>query len=121
MREAYAETFTQLREICLKSKVKEDILPNEDATIHLKSSPSNILQLQNNLSTDAFYQEQVKAILEAMPKDDDEKEKEVKQITLNTKTPHPLQTIADIDDYLSKLRTQLIKVIENGDSVMVIK
>ncbi|MGN0049993.1 MAG: BREX system P-loop protein BrxC [Prevotella sp.] len=121
VREAYAETFTQLREICLKSKVKEDILPNEDATIHLKSSPSNILQLQNNLSTDAFYQEQVKAILEAMPKDDDGKEKEVKQITLNTKTPHPLQTIADIDDYLSKLRTQLIRVIENGDSVMVIK
>lgn len=121
VREAYAETFTQLREICLKSKVKEDILPNEDATIHLKSSPSNILQLQNNLSTDAFYQEQVKAILEAMPKDDDGKEKEVKQITLNTKTPHPLQTIADIDDYLSKLRTQLIKAIENGDSVMVIK
>lgn len=121
VREAYAETFTQLREICLKSKVKEDILPNEDATIHLKSSPSNILQLQNNLSTDAFYQEQVKAILEAMPKDDDGKEKEVKQITLNTKTPHPLQTIADIDSYLSKLRTQLIRVIENGDSVMVIK
>ena len=121
VREAYAETFTQLREICLKSKVKEDILPNEDATIHLKSSPSNILQLQNNLSTDAFYQEQVKAILEAMPKDDDGKEKEVKQITLNTKTPHPLQTIADIDAYLSKLRTQLIRVIENGDSVMVIK
>ena len=121
VREAYAETFTQLREICLKSKVKEDILPNEDATIHLKSSPSNILQLQNNLSTDAFYQEQVKAILEAMPKDDDGKEKEVKQITLNTKTPHPLQTIADIDDYLSKLRTQLIKAIDNGDSVMVIK
>ena len=121
VREAYAETFTQLREICLKSKVKEDILPNEDATIHLKSSPSNILQLQNNLSTDAFYQEQVKAILEAMPKDDYGKEKEVKQITLNTKTPHPLQTIADIDDYLSKLRTQLIKAIENGDSVMVIK
>lgn len=121
VREAYAETFTQLREICLKSKVKEDILPNEDATIHLKSSPSNILQLQNNLSTDAFYQEQVKAILEAMPKDEDEKEKEVKQITLNTKTPHPLQTIADIDAYLSKLRTQLIRVIENGDSVMVIK
>ena len=121
VREAYAETFTQLREICLKSKVKEDILPNEDDTIHLKSSPSNILQLQNNLSTDAFYQEQVKAILEAMPKDEDKKEKEVKQITLNTKTPHPLQTIADIDDYLSKLRTQLIRVIENGDSVMVIK
>ena len=121
VREAYAETFTQLREICLKSKIKEDILPNEDATIHLKSSPSNILQLQNNLSTDAFYQEQVKAILEAMPKDDDGKEKEVKQITLNTKTPHPLQTIADIDAYLSKLRTQLIRVIENGDSVMVIK
>lgn len=121
VREAYAETFTQLREICLKSKVREDILPNEDATIHLKSSPSNILQLQNNLSTDAFYQEQVKAILEAMPKDEDEKEKEVKQIMLNTKTPHPLQTIADIDAYLSKLRTQLIRVIENGDSVMVIK
>ena len=75
----------------------------------------------NIYSTDAFYQEQVKAILEAMPKDDDGKEKEVKQIMLNTKTPHPLQTIADIDDYLSKLRTQLIKAIDNGDSVMVIK
>lgn len=28
---------------------------------------------------------------------------------------------ADIDDYLSRLRTQLMKAIENGDSVMVIK
>ena len=120
VREAYTETFIQLRENCAKSKVSEDVLSKEDVVISLKTSPSNILQLQNNLSTDAFYQEQVERILKAMPKDKKE-EKEVKQIVLSTKTTHPLQNTADIDDYLSKLRSQLIKAIENGDSVMVIK
>lgn len=79
------------------------------------------MQLQNNLSTDEFYQEQVVKILAAAKNDDDDDDKKVKNITLNTKTMHPLQTTADIDDYLSRLRTQLMKAIENGDSVMVVR
>ncbi len=96
-------------------------MQQEDVTIHLKTSPSNILQLKNNLSTDEFYQEQVVKILAATKDDDNDDEKKVKNITLNTKTSHPLETTADIDDYLSRLRTQLMKAIENGESVMVIK
>ena len=121
VRDAYTDTFRQLRHICEKNNVDVNILANEDVTIHLKTSPSNILQLKNNLSTDEFYQEQVVKILAATKDDDNDDEKKVKNITLNTKTSHPLETTADIDDYLSRLRTQLMKAIENGDSVMVIK
>ena len=121
VRDAYTDTFRQLRHICEKNNVDVNILAKEDVTIHLKTSPSNILQLKNNLSTDEFYQEQVVKILTATKDDDNDDEKKVKNITLNTKTSHPLETTADIDDYLSRLRTQLMKAIENGDSVMVIK
>ena len=121
VRDAYTDTFHQLRHICEKNNVDVNILAKEDVTIHLKTSPSNILQLKNNLSTDEFYQEQVVKILTATKDDDNDDEKKVKNITLNTKTSHPLETTADIDDYLSRLRTQLMKAIENGDSVMVIK
>ncbi len=120
VKEAFTETFNQLRHICAKNNVDANILPNEDVTIHLKTSPSNLLQLKDNLSTDEFYQQQVEKILAAASTPGDDK-KEIKKITLNTKTSHPLQTIADIDDYLSRLRTQLMTVIENGDGVMVIK
>lgn len=121
VRDAYTDTFRQLRHICEKNNVDVNILAKEDVTIHLKTSPSNILQLKNNLSTDEFYQEQVVKILAATKDDDNDNEKKVKNITLNTKTSHPLETTADIDDYLSRLRTQLMKAIENGESVMVIK
>lgn len=121
VRNAYTETFRQLRHICEKNNVDVNILPKEDVVISLKTAPSNLLQLQNNLSTDEFYQEQVVIILAAAKNDDDDDDKKVKNITLNTKTMHPLQTTADIDDYLSRLRTQLMKAIENGDSVMVVR
>ena len=121
VRDAYTDTFRQLRHICEKNNVDVNILAKEDVTIHLKTSPSNILQLKNNLSTDEFYQEQVVKILAATKDNEDDDDKKVKNITLNTKTSHPLETTADIDDYLSRLRTQLMKAIENGDSVMVIK
>ena len=121
VRDAYTDTFRQLRHICEKNNVDVNILAKEDVTIHLKTSPSNILQLKNNLSTDEFYQEQVVKILAANKDDDNDDEKKVKNITLNTKTSHPLETTADIDDYLSRLRTQLMKAIENGDSVMVVR
>lgn len=119
VREAYTETFRQLRHICEKNKVDVNILAKEDVTIQLKTSPSNILQLQHNLSTDEFYQEQVEKILAAS--EDENPSKQVKKIALNTKTSHPLETTADIDDYLGRLRTQLMKAIENGDSVMVVR
>ena len=119
VRDAYTETFRQLHHICEKNNVDINILANEDITIQLKTSPSNILQLKNSLSTDEFYQEQVEKILAAS--EDVNPTKEVKKVTLNTKTSHPLKTTADIDDYLSRLRTQLMKAIENGDSVMVVR
>lgn len=121
VRDAYTETFRQLYEICSKSNVESVILPQEDATIHIKTAPSNILQLQNNLSTDAFYQEQVKRILDAVPEPVGVRERIIKQISLDTKTHIPLESPSDIDNYLSKLRTQLLKEIEDGSSVMVIK
>jgi len=123
VREAYQEVFKQLRKVCEESKVNESVLSKEDVVISLKTTPSNILQLQNNLSTDDFYQEQVEKILAAIPKvaGPTSPAKIVKQITLHTKTSTPLESTQDIENYLDKLRTQLTEAIRNGDSVMVIK
>lgn len=123
VRDAYTATFEQLRDVCAKNNVDISILPQQDATIMQKTAPSNILQLENILSTDAFYQEQVEKILAAAHEKEggNDGEKKVRQITLQTKTAHPLENVADIDDYLRHLRAQLLEVIENGDSVMVMK
>jgi len=121
VRDAYKDTFNQLREICQKQNVDPGVLAKEDNIISIKTSSTNILQLQNNLNTDLFYQQQVELILKIVPDGGEKKVKKVVHVSLNTKTTMPLDTTADIDNYLNKLRIQLVKVIENGDSVMIVK
>lgn len=128
---AYAETFRQLREICENNKVDESVLPKEDVVIQLRTSPSNILQLQNNLNTDGFYQEQVDRIMACNPpaprsEEDDVKtpskpEKRIRKAFLETKTKLPITTAEDIDRYLEGLRRQLEKLLVDQDGVMIIK
>ncbi|MDO4756643.1 MAG: hypothetical protein Q4A54_09875, partial [Parabacteroides sp.] len=105
-----------------------------------KTTPTNILVLQGNTSTDAFYQAEIEKILDytnshqpvpSKPKNDKEepgeeqptppKRTRVRQASLQTKTKLPLSTEEDIDLYLAGLKNQLLKLLVDHDSVMIIK
>lgn len=133
---AYNEQFDYLKQVAEQQNVPVSVLSDRDATIHIKTSPNNILVLQNNINTDTFYQEQVERIMsykpagpvtppggggETQPPTPPTPQKKIRQASLQTKTKLPIETEADIDQYLEGLRAQLLKLLVNHDGVMVIK
>lgn len=103
-------------------------------TIQLKTAPTNILVLRNNILTDVFYQEQVNKIMSYIPpkptkKDNDEvdpptppvREKRIRQASLQTRTKLPITNEEDIDRYLEGLRQQIERLLVDHDGVMIIK
>ena len=140
IRIAYNEQFDYLEKVATEQNVPLSILPNRENVIMAKTAPDNILVLQNNINTDAFYQEQIGKILDYVnkrkqnekkddnqdgkqgdEKKDEEKTPNIRQATLQTKTKMPLSTQEDIDHYLAGLREQLLKLMVDSDGVMIIK
>ncbi len=139
IRIVYNEMFDYLEKVASEQNVPYSILPNRENVILAKTTPDNILVLQNNLNTDVFYQEQIAKILDYAnkhnkkdnedkkddnKKDDEQKDnkpKNIRQITLQTKTKMPLSTQEDVDHYLNGLREQLLKLMVDSDGVMIIK
>ncbi len=139
IRIVYNEMFDYLEKVASEQNVPYSILPNRENVILAKTTPDNILVLQNNLNTDVFYQEQIAKILDYAnkhnkkdnedkkddnKKDDEQKDnkpKNIRQITLQTKTKMPLSTQEDVDHYLDGLREQLLKLMVDSDGVMIIK
>lgn len=140
IRIVYNEMFDYLEKVASEQNVPLSILPNRENVILAKTTPDNILVLQNNLNTDAFYQEQIAKILDYAnkhnrkddedkkddnkkddEKKDEKKEPKIRQASLNTKTSLPLSTEEDIDRYLNGLRQQLLKLLVDNDGVMIIK
>jgi hypothetical protein len=139
IRIVYNEMFDYLEKVASEQNVPHSILPNRENVILAKTTPDNILVLQNNLNTDVFYQEQIAKILDYAnkhnkkdnedkkddnKKDDEQKDnkpKNIRQITLQTKTKMPLSTQEDVDHYLDGLREQLLKLMVDSDGVMIIK
>jgi hypothetical protein len=137
IRIAYNEQFDYLEKVAKEQNVSTTILANRENVIMAKTTPDNILVLQNNISTDAFYQDQIAKILDAAkpttptppqptpgpnpqpipPKPT----KKIRQASLQTKTSIPLSTEEDIDRYLKGLREQLLKLLVDNDGVMIIK
>ena len=130
---AYNDAYELLERGCEAENVDKSVLSNKEATIKVKTSPQNILALQNNLNTDGFYEEQAERIQRAKKpvkpyplntdKGDENRvaEPHVKNISLQTRTIKPLHVESDVDAYLAKLKEQLMKQIKEGHSVMIIK
>lgn len=139
IRTAYNEIFAYLENVAKEQNVPVSVLSNKDNTILSKTTPTNILVLQGNISTDTFYQAEIEKILdytnrhqsvsqtpENKEKGDDAppatpKRTRVRQAALQTKTKLPISTEEDIDRYLAGLRNQLLKLLVDHDSVMIIK
>ena len=140
IRIAYNEQFDYLEKVAKEQNVSPSILPNRDSIITVKTTPDNILVLQNNANTDAFYQEQIGKILDATkpatpptpptpgpnptPNPNPAPAtpaKKIRKASLQTRTSIPLSTEEDIDHYLEGLREQLLKLMVDSDGVMIIK
>ncbi|WP_195663259.1 BREX system P-loop protein BrxC [Bacteroides congonensis] len=130
---AYNDMFDYLRQVAEKQNVPISVLSDRDATIHLKTSPTNILVLQNNVNTDTFYQEQVDKIMSYVPPtppthsggggstQPPTPEKRIRKASLQTRTKLPITNAEDIERYLEGLRQQLERLLVDQDGVMIIK
>lgn len=118
---AYNDIFDYLKQVAEQQHVPVSVLSDREATIQLKTSPTNILVLQNNVNTDAFYQEQVERIMSYTPPTLPEQEKRIRQASLQTKTKLPITNAEDIERYLDGLRQQLERLLVDHDGVMIIK
>ena len=130
---AYNEIFDYLKQVAEKQHVPESVLSDRETVIRVKTTPTNILVLQNNANTDTFYQEQVDKIMSynpplppggegdgkpAPPKTPD---KRIRKASLQTKTKLPITNAEDIERYLEGLRQQLEKLLVDQDGVMIVK
>lgn len=134
IRNLYNELFDYLLQVADKQNVPHSVLSNRESIIDVKTSPSNILMLKNNLSTDSFYQEQVEKIMSYVPpkppqgdgpqppvEEPKVPKKKIRQASLQTKTKLPIETQEDIELYLDGLRHQIERLLVDHDGVMVIK
>lgn len=130
--DAYKETEEQLVNIA-----KEQGVPyasNVDSVIIIKTQPQNIANLKLNLNTDEYYKTQAAKILSAVtppkpaPTDTPQggtqtpvlQVPRVKNVHLNTRSSSKIATAQDVDNYLSKLRAQLMQHIDNGEEIIVL-
>ena len=133
--DAYNKAFDDLESVAKGQNVPLTVLSDKSATILSNTTPDNIAILQNNVSADQFYQSEVAKIFSyEHPKKDNTKpdnqntpgnenhnQPKVRQASLKTKTKLPLKSKDDIENYLDGLREQLNKLLEDSDSVMIVK
>ena len=130
---AYNEIFDYLKQVAEKQHVPESVLSDRETVIRVKTTPTNILVLQNNANTDTFYQEQVDKIMSynppqppggegaGKPEPPKTPDKRIRKASLQTKTKLPITNAEDIERYLEGLRQQLEKLLIDQDGVMIIK
>lgn len=130
---AYNEIFDYLKQVAEKQHVPESVLSDRETVIRVKTTPTNILVLQNNANTDTFYQEQVDKIMsynpplppggegDGKPEPPKTPDKRIRKASLQTKTKLPITNAEDIERYLEGLRQQLEKLLVDQDGVMIIK
>lgn len=130
---AYNDMFDYLKQVAEKQHVPESVLSDRETVIRVKTTPTNILVLQNNANTDTFYQEQVDKIMSYNPPQPPivegggnttqpvTPEKRIRKASLQTRTKLPITNAEDIERYLEGLRQQLEKLLVDQDGVMIVK
>jgi len=129
----YNDMFDYLKQVAEKQHVPECVLSDRETVIRVKTTPTNILVLQNNANTDTFYQEQVDKIMSynppqppggegaGKPEPPKTPDKRIRKASLQTKTKLPITNSEDIERYLEGLRQQLEKLLVDQDGVMIVK
>lgn len=132
----YNETFDLLEKSADEQGVPRTILTSRKNTIDSKTAPTNILLLMNNLNTDALFTEESAKIIQkakelhrkTLPDGSsvgedkpDDKIRTQLNMTLRTRTIKPLTNEHDVDEYLQRIKQQLMDKINKGFDITVVK
>ncbi len=122
----YKLVFDDLRHVCAEADVEYQI--NEQNVLSQKTVSDKLYVLASNLkSTDDYRAEQVKEIMSRRQGGNDgdpdkKKKRHIRMVSLHTGSTTPLNTEADVDNYLAKLKAELMKFVnsrEENDDIMV--
>lgn len=129
----YSKVFDDLHKVAQSTSADESILPSKDSVVDSKTASDSLATLQLNCNTDDFYDLWV-ARLTAPPQPVSTQPVSaqpisaqqvaapvVRRISLDTRNTSRLTTQSDVEAYLDGLRRQLMKYIDNGETVMVVK
>lgn len=112
---AYGKAFDDLDQYAHSLGVSQDKYAKRDVTIISKTSTSNLYALKANVDTSSFVTEQLQKIQEAAGKTT----KKRKFVTLHTHTITPLTNESEIDQYLIKLKSDLMNALNGNDEIMI--
>ena len=137
----YNETFDLLERSAETQNVDKSILSDRAITIQLKTKSNSLSVLKININTDDFYAEQAARIQAEVrkrvtpptppipvkpgdpvkPATPPAPKKKDFNMSLKTRTITPLESENDVNEYLEKLKKQLMEKISDGYSVTIIK
>lgn len=141
IKKAYNETFDLLERSAETQNVDKSILSDRAITIQLKTKSNSLSVLKININTDDFYAEQAARIQAEVrkrvtpptppipvkpgdpvkPATPPAPKKKDFNMSLKTRTITPLESENDVNEYLEKLKKQLMEKISDGYSVTIIK
>lgn len=112
---AYGKSFEDLEQYAQSLGLSADQYVKRDVTMIQKTSSSNLYALKSNVDTTDYVNEQIDKINVAVGT----KASKRKHVTLHTRTIAPLKSESDIDQYLSKLKADLMKELSDNDEIMI--
>ena len=118
--EKYKLVFEDLRQVCAEADVEYRI--NEQNVIKQMTVSDKLYVLAGNLNTSEYRAAQVQEIMERSHHVDGKPGRRTRMVTLHTGSTTPLNTEAAVDEYLAKLKLQLMEVVNSrseNDDIMV--
>ena len=124
IKDKYTVVFDELEKYAADMKVEREKFANRDGTIMLKCNTSNLFALQAAINEVNGFREQqyarINAAVSQKPSPDPVDKKKVRKLVhLDTHTLKPMRTEADVDEYLLKLKEQLMKYIDGNNDIIV--
>lgn len=112
---AYDKAFDDIDKYAQSVGVSPEHYAKRDVTVIQKTSTPNFYALKSNADTADFVNEQIEKINAVSGK----KIAKRKRVTLQTRTVTPLKSESEIDQYLSKLKTELMQALDGNDEIMI--
>ncbi len=116
----YEVVFDELEGYARENGVSTDIIPDRNSTIQSKCATNNLYALQVNLNTSEFRREQYKNINVAI-NDANRRNPRIREtINITTHTIMPLRTEADVDEYLQKLKAEIMNHLTDNNEIVIL-
>lgn len=118
--DAYNKVFDELDTYAKQKDVKPEEYADRNETIRQKTGSRNFYALKDAADTTDFFTKMIN-VINTIATGRGGHERIIKVVRLNTRTgtENPLCNQQDIDNYLSRLREQLIKLLGNNDGIIV--